>query len=210
MFKVQACSAAQTFVQAQHPWQHLMALQVDAAYGDSGVIDDNPNDDLAVVDFGLSLNVGEIGKIALAHTDNKYEVTDIDNDGDSDTSETAWETKTTAIAGEVSVSDLTAYIGAQTAKNNCIGVMPGTPGEALTACPPDSETSPANTKHKTTFFGIRGGFADTGINYLFQWRNTKSNDRKPWMLGLYKGLGGRASLNLEHADTDVGTKSSTE
>ena len=121
MFKVQACSAAQTFVQAQNPWQHLKALQVDAAYGDSGMIDDNPNDDLAVVDFGLNLNVGEIGKVALAHTDNKYEVTDTDNDGDSDTSETAWETKTTAIAGEVSVSDLTACIGAQTAKKVVLG-----------------------------------------------------------------------------------------
>ena len=180
----------------------LMALQVDAAYGDGGAVTDNPNDDLEVVDFGLSFNVGEIGKVALAHTDNKYHVTDTDKDKVLDEAETVWGIKSTSIAGEVSVSDLTAYVGTQSAKNKCIGVGPATAGDPLGACTPASETTHVNNTAKTTFFGIRGGLGETGINYLFQWRDRKSVNKKPWMLGVYKSLGGGASLNLEHANND--------
>ena len=203
----------------------LMALQLDAAYGDPAVmsgaatnarLEDNPNDDLEVVDFGLSINVGEIGKVALAHTDNKYSVPKAGSASATPaapaplaTDDIVWGIKTTSIAGQVSVSDLTAYVGTQSAKNSCIGVVPSTTTDPLTACDPANTPAHVNTTNKTTFFGIRGGLGETGINYLFQWRNTKSNDRKPWMLGLYKSLGGGASLNFEHSNPDGGNNTST-
>ena len=61
---------------------------------------------------------------------------------------------------------------------------------------------PFKPASKTTFFGVRGGLGDTGINYVFQYRNKKAADKKPWILGLSKSLGGGASLHFEHDHTD--------
>ena len=202
----------------------LMALQFDAAYADPAVmsgattnarLEDNPNKDLEVIDFGLSLNVGEIGKVALAYTDNKYSVTKADSASATPAAPAALAAddivqgiKTTSIAGEVSVSDVTAYVGTQSAKTKCIGTISDVATGATTACD-GSTPALSNRTAKTTFFGLRGGLGDTGISYLFQWRNTKATNTKPWMLGLSKSLGGGASLNLEHANPDGGNNTST-
>ena len=186
----------------------LMALQVDVVYGDgSGDTEfktDNPNEDLERTEFGLSINVGEIGKVALSHVDDKYMLTDTQaadatGHGERSDGDTVWSTKTTSIAAQVSVSDLTAYVGTQTAKESCDGVVQS--DDSTNACDQTTDGQ-VNTKKKTTYFGIRGGLGETGINYLFQWRDQKSANNKPWMLGLYKGLGGGASLNIEHANND--------
>ena len=172
----------------------LMALQADVVYGkDAGKGDanDNPNEDLEKVEFGLSVNIGEIGKVALASIDDKYAV---DGENTADVADdTGWRVKSTSIAAEVSVAGMTAYIGSQNKKNMFM---------AITGGASDASASRVKAKEKTTFFGVRGGLGDTGVNYVFQYRNRKADDKKPWILGLSKSLGGGASLHFEHDHTD--------
>ena len=70
-----------------------------------------------------------------------------------------------------------------------------------------------SVKDKTTFFGVRGSLGDTGLSYLFQYRdkeNADGTEPEPWILGLSKTMGGGASLHLEHSDPGVkNTKSTT-
>ena len=184
----------------------LMALQVDAVYDDAAGKAD-PNEDLERVEFGLSVNVGDIGKVAVAYMDDKYEydvgavgptkpadvltgTTFAANDGD----DTTWRVKTTSVAGEVSVAGVTAYVGSQT-KKSTDGAVAGTNSDAATT---------ADKEQKTTFFGVRGGVGDTGIDYIFQIRDIKDKN-KPWILGMGKSLGGGASLSIEHHDQDDDT-----
>ena len=162
---------------------NLMSLQLDTIYGGpEGIIKDriktDPTTDLQAVEFGLSVNVGEIGKIAVAYIDDKYvEIIDIDG---------AWRRKFTYAVAEVHVSDLTAYVGSRNFK----GI--DTSSEQL-----------GEVSYKTTFFGFRGGLGDSGIKYLFQLRDIKSGSpATPWVFGLTKSLGGGASINVEHADND--------
>ena len=178
-------------------------------------------EDLQKLEFGLSVNVGEIGKVAFAHIDNKHMLSDTKDvmgkdasdadvlikavpqlkaaDGTTDITDdvTSWRTKSTYVAGEISVSDLTVYVGSKKTKyinttTPVTGVSAGAAGDGSLAVKPAD---------KTTFFGFRGGLGDTGVNYLFQWRDVK-NSHKPWFLGLYKGLGGGASVFLEHVHND--------
>ena len=177
----------------------LMALQVDAVY-DGGMADDTTSNDpdLEKVEFGLSVNVGEIGKVAIAHTDDKYAL-DLSGGTDKvkDDGDTTWRTKTNSIAGEVSVAGFRFYAGSQKEKKMCTGALSS---DAIVACTPATEGQ-ADSEQKRTFFGSSGSLGDTGISYLFQWRDIKDKN-KPWMLGVYKSLGGGASLNLEHSNKD--------
>ena len=180
----------------------LMALQFDAVYADPSDdgFKDNPNDDLERTEFGLSVNIGDMGKVAVAFQDDKYTLTDVDTSNARSDGDTTWRTKTTTVAAQVSVSDLTAYVGSQNANSICTGVVAGTGSNAC-----DGTTDgQVNSKAKTTFFGIRGGLGDTGINYVFQWRDKKDDGKKPWILGLGKSLGGGASMQIEHSNVDGG------
>ena len=49
----------------------LMALQVDAVFRGANDNADGKDDDLEKVEFGLSVNLGEIGKVAVSSVDNK-------------------------------------------------------------------------------------------------------------------------------------------
>ena len=171
----------------------LMAVQIDAIYGG-----DAEPDDLQKTEFGLSVNIGEMGKVAFAHTDDKYTLVDTDESDARNDGDVEWSNKETSVAAEISVSALTAYVGTATDKRTCKGVVAGT---ALTACDQSSDGQ-VNAKNKTTFFGLRGGLGDTGLSYVFQWRDVKSTDQKPWLLSLTKGLGDSAALVFEHADND--------
>ncbi len=180
----------------------LMALQFDVIYGGTA-----EPEDLQKTEFGLSVNVGEIGKVAIAHTDDKFseDLTQGSSNTALDDGDTSWRTKTTSVAAEVSVSNLTAYVGTQSASYDCTGVYAGTGTAAAGytgACNPTDTAAHRKAKAKTTFFGIRGGLGDTGASYLFQWRDRKSANNKPWVLSLAKGLGDSASMQLEHANND--------
>ena len=184
----------------------LMALQFDAIYGEEGAREDNPNEDLEKVEFGLTVNVGDLGKVAISHTDNKYSE---DHGLGSDTAalddgDTSWRTKTATLAAQVSVSGLTVYVGSQSASYTCTGVYAGsgTADAGFTSACVAATEGHTKAKAKTTFFGFGGSLGDTGASYLFQWRDMKSVDQKPWVLSLTKSLGDSASLVLEHGNND--------
>ena len=222
----------------------LMGLQLDAAYGGPEGNETDADTGLQKVEFGLSVNVGDIGKVALAHVDDKYALmpAHLKKGAAQDTDPvtyhydyyhaSTWRTKTNSIAAEISVSDLTVYVGTQKQKKmNTTGAEPADFATTATNAPtflaadttvegttathyqgkaPEDWVTGGSTNHgsavadseqKTTFFGIRGGLGDTGVSYLFQWRDVKDS-HKPWLLGLYKGLGGGASLVFEHANND--------
>lgn len=186
----------------------IMRLQIDRIYMDRGSALDtfwnnNPEVDLQSTEYGLSVNIGDIGKVAIAHVDDVHKITDRDESKSITSNDTHWSFKKTTLAGEVSVSNLTAYIGTQTVKNTCLGVY-----VTLAACN-QSDAWQKDTTERTTFFGVRGGLGDTGLNYVFQWRDVKSKKQNPWLLSLTKGLGDSASLVLEHADNDGGSANKT-
>ncbi len=173
----------------------LMSLQADMIYGGA----DEP-EDLQKAEFGLSVNVGDMGKVALAHTDDKYSEDDLGGStaGELDAGDTSWRTKTATLAAEVSVSNLTAYAGTQSVSYDCTGVYVDADSGFSGPC----TNSNVKAKEKTSFFGVRGGLGDTGVSYVFQWRDVKSSNQKPWLLSLTKGLGDSAALIIEHADND--------
>ena len=188
----------------------MMRLQIDAVYADlhpnpalfNVYVRDDPGEDLERTEFGLSVNLGDLGKVAIAHFDDRYSLTD-NGTGDINVGGTITRTKMTTLTAEVSVSDLKAYIGTQNAKVICLFEFVGPPlPESFNSCN-------RITKAKTTFFGIRGGLGDTSLRYVFQWRDVKSRNRKPWLLSLTKSLGNRTSLILEHADHDGGRANQT-
>ncbi len=109
----------------------LMSMQLDGAYGGPEGNDTDSDESLQKVEFGLSVNIGDMGKVALAHTDDKYSkmaphLIETATDGTYDYFDTStWETKSNSIAAEISVSDLTVYVGTQTEKKtNTTGAQP--------------------------------------------------------------------------------------
>jgi len=168
----------------------LMSLQLDAIYDGGMEMGDAPNDpDLEKVEFGLTVNVGDIGKIAVAHIDDKFTFSNNDTVDDK-SDDTSKQTKTNSVAGEISVAGLRVYVG--TAKSSTDTRAEGT-----------NSADATESEQKTTFFGFGGGLGDTGISYVFQWRDVKDVN-KPWILGVGKSLGGGASMNIEHANNDGG------
>ena len=168
----------------------LLSLQIDVIYEVDDEIPTDPNitihmdpdNDLEEVEVGLSVNIGEIGKVAVAYADDKYF-----------SFPPAWgfegtfRNKSHFTAAEITVSDMTVY--ASTRKVTFI------------------RTSGPNipfTPQKITYFGFRGGLGETGIKYLFQIRDIEGTGEspKPWVFGLSKSLGGGASINFEHSDND--------
>ncbi len=162
----------------------LFSLQFDALYGGEEGLHTDPDNDLQSVEFGLSVNVGEIGKVAVAYTDDKYyRYPPAFNVGGT------WRNKLYFTAAEVTVSDLTVYAGTR----------------KLTGYDTSSEQLGMIQPQKTKFFGFRGGLGDTGIKYLFQYRDVTGTPAlpQPWVFGLSKSLGGGASINFEHANNDT-------
>ncbi len=203
----------------------LMSLQLDGRYGGPEGNDTDPDTGLQDVEFGLSINVGDIGKVALSHQDDKYTMKEqflvaTEAAGAYNAyNDSTWQTVTNSIAAEISVSDLTVYVGSQKEKvSNTTGARPDAGYTDLVVSDFDDPTSAddtfsiansdathgseaPDTEQKTTFFGIRGGLGDTGLSYVFQWRD-KKDSHKPWVLSLTKGLGDSAALIIEHANND--------
>ena len=220
----------------------LMSLQLDGRYGGPEGSDTDPDTGLQDVEFGLSVNIADIGKVALSHQNDNYTFMPRHLRATGETPQTAgntvyefsdestWETKTNSIAAEISVSDLTVYVGTQTQKKtnttgaepngytdlapifsgdsltfqqslspNYVGMQPE--GYEITQTRDGHGSAIPDSEQKTTFFGIRGGLGDTGLSYVFQWRDVKDS-HKPWLLSLTKGLGDSASLIIEHANND--------
>ena len=75
-----------------------------------------------------------------------------------------------------------------------------------------SETNGSSAKNKTTHYGVSGGLGDTGMSFHLMARN-KDNangmDTNPWLVGLTKGLGGGATVMVEHGNADDGESGKT-
>ncbi len=188
----------------------LMTVQVDASYDTpDAVATENVGgvnvatlnavrntNNLQQVEFGLTVNVGDIGKVGLAYVDDKYSLAEGNTltaaDGTTAIADpSSWQTETTVAAAQVSVSGLTVYVGSARDKYTNTSRAGGT--DAQNAVVPDA---------KTTFFGFGGSLGDTGVGYRVQWRDLKASDSKPWLISLTKGLGANTSLVLEHANND--------
>ena len=169
--------------------------------------------------IGVSMGLGESGRIGFAH---------ISHDTAVDMKQ-----KSNFIAGQYTIGSMTAYLGvAQHKTENNTGAPAdrtglGNPGEATNLVQLRSQ------KDATTFAGIRGSVGDTGLTYLFQARSKKSkgtndvytsqadgtedttskvaaNKHTPWMMGLYRSLGGGATVMFEHGNPDqTGMKSTS-
>ncbi len=183
----------------------MMSLQADAVYADGveGMTAD-AGEDLERFEFGLTVNVGEIGAVAVSHMDDKYELNTGDNGGidaggissDYSVDDSSWRTKTTIVAGQMSVAGMTVYAGSGKVKS--VNTTPADAG--------GTGGTVADSESKTKFFGARGSLGDTGLSYVFQWRD--KDTYKPWILGLSKGLGD-ATLIFEHADNDDNSDDAT-
>ena len=176
------------------------SLQLDASYSDGDPVDadgngnDNPADDLEQLEFGLTVNTGEMGRIALSYVDDKFQSFEndkfIDDTGLNIDEHTQWRTKSTIFAGEFSVGDLKIYVGS--GKTNYSNISPTSKNIASSAVRADQ---------KVTFFGTRGSIGDKGLDYVFQWRDVKDS-HEPWVLALNKSLGGGATVSFEHGNFD--------
>ena len=159
------------------------------------------NTDVDASQLGVTMALGENAKVGMAH---------INRDAMKGSDD-----KQTVIAGQYTVGGMTLHLGfGQRSKD--IG------GAATDAV--------ADRKDKTTYFGARGGLGDTGVSYVMQVRNKKASGKlgdgtaindtnvgmgdqvskhTPWMFGLYRGLGGGATIAIEHSNPDMDKVKST-
>ena len=127
-----------------------ISIQVDSIMNkDGGATADKNVDKL---ELGVSMGLGESGKIAFAH---------ISHDKPVDVKKSS-----NLIAGEYTIGAMTAYLGFAQHK------LTDKSGDAELA---GDVTHIASQTDKTTFAGVRGGVGDTGVSYLFQARSKKSS-----------------------------------
>ena len=174
----------------------LMKLQTDLVYGDGNqvlptvrdpeIATDDPNEDLERTEFGLTIDVGDNAAVAFSHQNDKY--TAILGALNNVPTVTTWKIKTNIVAAQISVTGITVYAGKKKRSFDFIANLTN-PGTASTRA--DDET---------TFFGVRGSVGDTGMDYVFQWRDKDTS--KPWLLAFNKGIGDSTELILEHLNND--------
>ncbi len=159
--------------------------------------------------LGMTLALGENGKIALAYAD---------KDGFKDVKDTS-----THIAGHYSIGGMGFHLGYAVHDYKFSGIP------TLAAATPDYAK---NREDKTIFYGVAGALGDTGVNFFMQVRNKKSsgkivgdfdnnpsnpktigdiekNSHTPYAVGISRALGGGASVHLEHSDPDLDDTKST-
>ena len=168
--------------------------------------------------LGISMGLGENGKIGFAH---------ISHDMKAGVAK-----KSNFIAAQYTIGSMTAYLGVAQHKSTNSNVIDRTGTPPATA--DDNKELVISQNDSTTFAGIRGSVGDTGLNYLFQARSKKSKGNKevwastdilnaerampaaidankhtPWMMGLYRSLGGGATVMFEHGNPDKTDEKST-
>ena len=71
----------------------------------------------------------------------------------------------------------------------------------------------SDAKTKVTHYGVTGGLGDSGMSFLIQARSVDGadgSDSSPWLLALTKGLGGGATVMVEHGNDDDGKSGRTQ
>ena len=210
----------------------LMTLQIDAVYGAPEELvlkatSANPpvteastmTDNLQQVEFGLSVNAGDIGKVAFAYVDDDHAgVTDANKlanaAGTPVAFKSSWGTKKTIFAGEVNVAGVAIYAGTGSVKYKNTSPKFEVDAQGAATNTPFTGSTAVKPTVKSTFLGVSGGLGDTGVSYVLQWSETKdtkvatvsgtpkrvADKSSPWVISLTKSLGDSASLVFEHGN----------
>ena len=159
--------------------------------------------------FGAKIDgLMDNGSVSIGHyrhSDKAVHIGDFTNDTEQSSSN--------SLVGQYRVGGMTMYLGAEeySVKNDG---CPSAPRIARDCIEQGTGTS--------TFAGIHGGVADTGVNYVFKMEKKKikstnnastpvttTSSESPWRLGISRHLGGGASVYFETGDPDEAGKSSS-
>ncbi len=127
---------------------------------------------------------------------------DSTHDLDADTTTTTTTTARTVEGTEIKRGSRDTHIAAQFN----LGAITGYVGYS------QSEENGSEMKDKTTHYGVSGGLGDTGISFHAMARskdNADGSTASPWLVGLTKGLGGGATIMMEHGNADDGKSGKT-
>ena len=182
-----------------------MSMQIDAIMKEGGKNVDK-------VEFGVTMNIADVGKIAFAHQrmeDTKTARELVHKCPDS-----------TGDAGDIDIlpdelgdceDTKTLHIFTQEEMNyghttNFLAVQMDLLGYSAHLGWLEKDTNKANTKNlSTVHVGVSGSLGDTGVDFLFQMQDVeeaKGEDRNPWYMNVSKSLGGGAKLIFAHGDDD--------
>ena len=117
--------------------------------------------------------------------------------------------KNTHVAVEFNVGGMTPYVGYSVKKTN-MGMKLDADMQLKSDNTPNVVSVPA-TETKTTHYGVSGGLGDTGMGFLVAARSEQTDGSKktsPWLVNVWKDLGGGATVIFGHANDDKGTKKS--
>ena len=117
--------------------------------------------------------------------------------------------KNTHVAVEFNVGGMTPYVGYSVKKTN-MGMKLDADTQLKADNTPNVVSDPA-TETKTTHYGVSGGLGDTGMGFLVAARSEQTDGSKktsPWLVNVWKDLGGGATVIFGHANDDKGTKKS--
>ena len=151
------------------------------------------------------MDTGSVSISHYRHSDKAVEIGGLTGDAEQSSSN--------SLVGQYRVGEMTMYLGAEeysVKKDGC----PSAPRIARDCIEQGTGTS--------TFAGIHGGVADTGVNYVFKMEKKKikstnnastpvttTSSESPWRLGISRHLGGGASVYFETGDPDEAGKSSS-
>ena len=145
-------------------------------------------------ELGVRMGLGENGTIAFAHKAHDTPAN--------------MKAKQSWVAGQYTIGNLTAYLGVGQTKTT-------------TDNPGGANMVEGKQTDSTTFAGLSGSVADTGVSYAFAMRSKKSkgndtdgaavpaNKHTPWVMGVWRDLGGGAAVHFEHENPDTAGSKST-
>ena len=196
-------------------------LQVDAIMN-AGEVTGKAIDE---AQFGLAVNMGDLGKVAIGYEKHEDEVGAMGPDAGTDGAGTADDVqakfgyKASHISASFGLGSMTARLGYSVKDTNMTQVMvpdpDGAPGAMMVRKVGGDGTNsdePKVDKMKTTFVGADGSIGDTGIDWRAWGRKVKGHnglETSPWGAGMGKALGGGVYTFIEHANDDDGEDGTT-
>ena len=200
-------------------------LQVDA------IMDGGSNTGKAIdeAQFGLAVNMGDLGKVAIGYEKHEDEVgamgTVVEGNAlvaSADDDQDKFGYKASHISASFGLGSVTARLGYSVKDTNMTRVMIPNPDENARVATPkvlrtvggdgDNADHPKVDKMKTTFVGATGSIGDTGIDWRAFGRKVEGHngiETSPWGAGMGKALGGGVYTFIEHENKDDGEDGTT-